>query len=77
MLVLSRKYGERIRIGEGIEITVVGIDGNRVRLGIDAPARVRVLRGELEADANPDRAGRQPAGARPLSKGRRTAECVA
>jgi carbon storage regulator CsrA len=48
MLVLGRKSGESIRIGEGIEITVVGISGNRVRLGIQAPESIRVLRSELE-----------------------------
>jgi carbon storage regulator len=48
MLVLGRKSGESIRIGEGIQITVIGISGNRVRLGIEAPDSVRVLRGELE-----------------------------
>jgi carbon storage regulator len=47
MLVLSRKNGESIRIGEEIEITVVGIEGNRIRLGIQAPQDVRVLRAEL------------------------------
>jgi carbon storage regulator len=51
MLVLGRKSGESIRIGEGIQITVVGISGNRVRLGIEAPDSVRVLRAELEAKA--------------------------
>jgi carbon storage regulator len=51
MLVLGRKSGESIRIGEGIEITVVGISGNRVRLGVQAPESVRVLRAELEEKA--------------------------
>ncbi len=48
MLVLGRKLGESIRIGDGIEITIVGVQGNRVRLGIQAPEDVRVLRSELE-----------------------------
>ncbi len=48
MLVLSRKIQQRIVIGQGIEITVLAINGNRVRLGIDAPADVSILRGELE-----------------------------
>ncbi len=47
MLVLSRKIGESIVIGEGIIVTVTRISGNRVTLGIDAPADVRVLRSEL------------------------------
>jgi carbon storage regulator len=48
MLVLSRKAGERIVIGGNICITVVGINGNRVRLGIEAPREVPVNRQEIE-----------------------------
>jgi carbon storage regulator len=47
MLVLSRREGERIRLGDSIVITVVKLGGDRVRLGIEAPADVLVLRGEL------------------------------
>jgi carbon storage regulator len=47
MLVLSRKPGEQIIIGNGITVTVVEVIGNRVRLGITAPDQVRILRGEL------------------------------
>jgi carbon storage regulator len=47
MLVLSRKIGEAITIGEGIVVTVTRISGNRVTLGINAPGDVRVLRSEL------------------------------
>ena len=54
MLVLSRKVGDRIRIGDNIEITVSEIRGNVIRLGITAPADVRILRGELLSwDAEP------------------------
>lgn len=48
MLVLSRKEGERLVIGENIVITVNRISGNRITLGIDAPRDVRIVRGELE-----------------------------
>ena len=51
MLVLSRKPLERIRIGESIIVTVVRVDGNTVRLGIEAPQEVSVLRGELLPNA--------------------------
>ena len=61
MLVLGRKSGESIRIGEGIEITVIGVSGNRVRLGIEAPDSVRVLRAELEA-RGPGATANPPAG---------------
>ncbi len=47
MLVLSRKLGEKIIIGDNITVTVLETTGNRVRLGISAPNEVRVLRSEL------------------------------
>jgi carbon storage regulator len=47
MLVLSRKKGEQIRIGEDIVITIQRLSGNRVSLGIEAPAKCRITRGEL------------------------------
>lgn len=47
MLVLSRKLGERIIIGENIVLTVVKIDRNQVRLGIEAPPEVGVYREEI------------------------------
>lgn len=47
MLVLSRKLGEKIYIGENICITVVDIDRGKIRLGIDAPRDVPIFRQEL------------------------------
>ena len=47
MLVLSRKTGERIHIGDDIFIEVRRVAGNRVTLAVNAPRTVRVLRGEL------------------------------
>jgi carbon storage regulator CsrA len=47
MLVLTRKYQEKIRIGDDITITVLRTKGKAVRLGIEAPAEVPVIRGEL------------------------------
>ena len=47
MLVLSRKKDERIQIGENIVITVVSIGGNAVKIGIEAPRDVNVMRSEL------------------------------
>lgn len=47
MLVLTRKQGEQIRIGDDVVITVVRTKGKGVRLGIQAPAHVPVLRGEI------------------------------
>jgi carbon storage regulator len=48
MLVLSRKESQRIRLGDSIVITIVKITGDKVRIGIDAPNNVLVLRDELE-----------------------------
>ena len=47
MLVLSRKSGERIHIGENITVTIVRIGPNNVRLGIDAPRDLNIVREEL------------------------------
>lgn len=55
MLVLSRKQGERLIIGDDISITVTKCGQNRVVIGIDAPKEVPVRRAELtEFDAAPD-----------------------
>jgi carbon storage regulator len=48
MLVLSRKESERIRLGDSIVVTVVRVSGDKVRLGIEAPPDVLVLRDELQ-----------------------------
>ena len=48
MLVLSRKPGEQIQIGENVTITVIEIRGNRAKIGIEAPRSVDVVRGELD-----------------------------
>jgi len=47
MLVLSRKIGEAIVINENVCVTVVGIQGNKIRLAVDAPRDVRVDRAEV------------------------------
>lgn len=47
MLVLTRKVGEKIHIGEGVVVTVVRVVGDKVRIGIDAPRDVRVHRQEV------------------------------
>ena len=47
MLVLSRKYGEWIDIGDNVHVCVVGIRGDTVRLGIEAPPEVPVHRREV------------------------------
>lgn len=54
MLVLTRKRGETIRIGQDIVVKVIQAGRGTIKLGIEAPPHVRVLRGELEA--HPDHA---------------------
>jgi len=47
MLILTRKVGETIRIGDGVTVRVLEVRGSQVRLGIDAPADVRIFREEI------------------------------
>jgi carbon storage regulator len=53
MLVLSRKESERIRLGDSIVVTIVRVSGDKVRLGIEAPPNVLVLRDELQPHSPP------------------------
>ena len=47
MLILTRRVGETLKIGEEIEVTVLGVKGNQVRIGITAPKDVPVHREEI------------------------------
>lgn len=47
MLILTRKVGETIKIGDNIEVTVLGVKGNQVRVGVNAPREVPVHREEV------------------------------
>jgi len=58
MLVLTRKVGERIQLGDNITVTLVKINGNVVRLGIDAPPQMPVIRQEL-AEGKPRETDRE------------------
>lgn len=62
MLVLTRKLMEKLYIGENICITVVRLEGGQVRLGIEAPREIAVVRAELvpERNAGPNRPGVAP-----------------
>jgi carbon storage regulator len=72
MLVLTRRIGETVVIDGGITVTVVAVQGNKVRLGINAPAYVRVDREEVhesrssvvDQGGTPARSEKQPVGAR-------------
>ena len=47
MLILTRRVGEKLVIGENVTITVLGVKGNQIRIGIDAPPEVKVHREEI------------------------------
>jgi carbon storage regulator len=60
MLVLSRKQSQRIRLGDSITVTVVRVSGDKVRLGIEAPPDMLVLRDELDRRDRPHLADCRP-----------------
>jgi carbon storage regulator len=47
MLILSRKQGEKVLVGNDIVVSVVAVRGAKARIGIEAPAQIRILRSEL------------------------------
>ena len=47
MLILTRRVGEKLVIGENVTVTVLGVKGNQIRIGIDAPREVQVHREEI------------------------------
>ena len=54
MLVLTRKLQQKIKIGEAITVTILRVKGQTVRVGIEAPRDVRVVRGELPGGGQPE-----------------------
>lgn len=61
MLVLSRKESEKIMLGDSIVLTIVRVSGDRVRLGIEAPSDMLILRKELEQAGTLPSTAEQPA----------------
>ena len=60
MLVLSRRTGEQLIIGEGITITILKVCGEQIRIGIEAPSSVQIRRGELPPRPHSPREPRSP-----------------
>lgn len=59
MLILTRRISESIIIGDDVKLTVLGIKGNQVRIGIDAPKDVSVHREEIYTRIQEERSGEQ------------------
>ncbi len=55
MLILTRRVGETLMIGDDVSITVLGVKGNQIRIGIDAPKEVAVHRKEIFDRINSDK----------------------
>jgi carbon storage regulator len=62
MLILTRRIGESIMVGDEVSFTVLGVRGNQVRLGINAPQHVSVHREEIYHRIQEEKQQNQPAG---------------
>jgi carbon storage regulator len=60
MLILTRRVGETLMIGDSVTVTVLGVKGNQVRIGITAPKEVAVHREEIFQRIQRDEAGKSP-----------------
>lgn len=61
MLILTRRVGESLMIGDEVTVTVLGVKGNQVRIGVNAPKDISVHREEIYERIQAEKAGSQPA----------------
>ena len=63
MLILTRRIGETLMVGDEVTITVLGVKGNQVRIGVNAPKNVSVHREEIYHRIQKEKGGEMPANA--------------
>jgi len=57
MLILMRRIGEKLMIGDDVTVTILGVQGSQVKIGIDAPKEVEIWREELYQQIQDDKEG--------------------